>query len=176
MPDAHSPDTVLATTLATWIFLLHVDGHHADDADVHQACANVAAATEEASGNAAGLALVERVAAALDGTDVDAVTSVLRQWYGERLDTELGKGSREERIHRIRQYQFSHSLPWLARIWERQQDGSVAPTWLVVERVTDQVTAMDPDPWNDIDETRHLPVQDFQVLWELDACTALSLA
>ena len=49
----------------------------------------------------------------------------------------------------------------------------MAPTWLVVERVTEEVLAMDPNPWNDIDEERHIAVGDFHVLWELDACAAV---
>jgi hypothetical protein len=52
-------------------------------------------------------------------------------------------------------------------------EGKVHPSWLLVERVTDEVTAMDPNPWNDVDEERHIPVQDFQVLWELDACSSV---
>lgn len=171
-PD-HPP--TLATTLATWVFLLHVNGHHADDTKLHEACSAVAAAEEEAAGNAAGDELVRRVESLLAGESRADVVSFASGLYGERLGQDLGEGSRDERTHRIRQYQFSHSLPWLARVWERDESGSVGPIWLVIERVTDQVTAMDPNPWNDIDETRHFPVSDFQVLWELDACTALHL-
>lgn len=169
----HPP--TLATTLATWVFLLHVNGHHSDDTELHAACEAVSTAEEEAAGNAAGEKLVHRVEALLTGESTTNVVSFARRLYGDRLGQDLGEGSRAERTHRIRQYQFSHSLPWLARVWERDDNGTVGPVWLVVERVTDQVTAMDPNPWNDIDETRHFPVSDFHVLWELDACTALHL-
>lgn len=169
-PDSR---TALTYALATWVFLLHVDGVHADDAGLHEACSDVAAAQEEGAGNAAGERLVERVGALLSGTGPDQVLGFAAALYGERVASDLGQGDRGQRTHRIRQYQFARSLPWLARIWERQEDGQVAPTWLVVERVTDLVTAMDPNPWNDIDEARQLPVSDFHVLWELDGCTSV---
>ena len=64
----------------------------------------------------------------------------------------------------------------MARIWERSEKGEVAPVWIIVERVTDEVTAMDPNPWDDIDEERHIPVNDFQVQWELDGCSSVHIA
>ena len=45
-----------------------------------------------------------------------------------------------------------------------------------VDIVEAEVAAADPNPWNDVDETRRIPVGDFQVLWELDGCTAVHLA
>ena len=87
----------------------------------------------------------------------------------------MGEGERATRISRIRKYQFTRRLPWLARIVERRQDGSVTPGWLVIQGCTDQVHALDPNPWDDIDEERNLPLADFQVLWELDACASVSV-
>ena len=124
---------------------------------------------------AAGHALVERVAALVDDSGAEGVASFARKLYGTQVSTDLGSGDRDARLHRIRKYQFATNRPWLARIYDRDADGQVGPTWLVVERVTDEVTAMDPNPWNDIDETRRIPVDDFQVLWELDACAAVSV-
>ncbi len=170
------PRTTLSYALATWVFLLHVDGVHADDAGIHRACVDVQEAEDEERGNAAGERLVERVRSLVEGVEPEQVRAFARALYGDRVGFDLGQGSREERTHRIRQYQFSRSLPWLARIWERQEDGSVGPTWMIIERVTDRITAVDPNPWNDIDETRHLPVADFHVLWELDGCTAIHIA
>lgn len=164
-----------AYAVATWVFVLHVDGRTAADPELASACASVLSASEEAAGNAAGEQLVARVRALLAGDDPGGVEAFARSMYGERLVVGLGQGDREERLHKVRKHQFTSNLPWLARIWERSGDG-VAPAWLVVERVTDEVTAMDPNPWNDIDETRHLPVSDFQVLWELDGCTAVAVA
>ena len=69
--------------------------------------------------------------------------------------------------------QFGRRLPWLARVYQRSELGAVRAVWLVIESVTDEVIAMDPNPWNDIDEERRLPVDDFHVLWELDACSSV---
>lgn len=176
MSTTPDPTTALAYGLATWVFLLHVAGVDADDADLHEGCRAVRSADDEEAGNAAGEALVERVKSVLAGAEPSQVKAFATRLYGDRARFDLGDGDRGERTHRVRQYQFTRSLPWLARIWERQEDGSVAPTWMVIERVTDQVTAMDPNPWNDIDETRHLPVGDFLVLWELDDCTSIALS
>ncbi len=103
------------------------------------------------------------------------MASVATALYGDRVQRDLGAGDRVERTARIRKYQFASQLPWLARIWERQGE-SVRPSLLLVERVTDEVTAADPNPWNDIDEDRKLPVSDFHVLWELDGCASLHLS
>jgi len=166
----------LALAVATWVYQLHAAGIVPDDAELAGHCAAVEQATEREAGDAAGMDLVRRVDALLGGGEPAQVATLASQLYGDRVKTDLGGGSREERVARIRKYQFGSSLPWLARIWERDEAGEVGPSWLLVERVTDQVFAMDPNPWNDIDEERHLPLADFQVLWELDACTALYLA
>ena len=164
------------TTLATWVYLLHTGGVSAADERVAACCADLDAAEAEEAGNAAGESLVARVSELLGGTspgDVGALASAL---YGDDVAADMGAGSREDRIHRIRKYQFSRGLPWLARVYERREDGVVSPGWLLVERVTDQVAAMDPNPWDDVDEDRVLPVEDFQVLWELDGCSSVHVA
>lgn len=172
-PDPHA---TVAYALATWVFLLRVDGVEPDDSELAGTCAEVMSATDEAVGNAAGEKLVDRVKSILGGIEPGHIEAFARTLYGDRIHTGLGEGGRSDRLTRIRKYQFDRNLPWLARIWERAEGGGVAPSWLVVERVTDEVTAVDPNPWNDIDETRHLPVSDFQVLWELDGCTAVALS
>lgn len=164
-----------AYALATWVFVLHVDGVLSSDAELARHCREVLEASEERDGNQAGEALVARVGSMLTGVEPTQVVAFARAAFGDRVITALGEGDREERVHRIRKHQFAHNLPWLARIWERG-DGAPVPSWLVVERVTHEVCAMDPNPWNDIDETRRLPVTDFQVLWELDGCTAVAVA
>jgi len=174
MSESTNPQATTAYALATWVFLMHVGGVTPDDADLCAHCEAVAVAQDETAGDAAGEALVERVKAMLGGIDPNDVESFARSIYGDRVGTGFGEGARADRLSRIRKYQFDQNHPWLARIWERQE-GQVAPVWLVVERVTDEVTAVDPNPWNDIDETRHIPVSDFQVLWELDGCTAVAL-
>ncbi len=165
-----------AFTFATWLFYLVQAGIELADAQLAAACQAVGAAQDEAAGDAAGLALADAVKARLC-LDGDAeIASLAQRVLGERLDTGLGRGSREERTSRIRRYQFETDRPWLARIWERHPEGGVVPVWLLIERVTDRVSAMDPNPWNDIDEERHLPLTDFHVLWELGDCLALSVA
>ncbi len=162
-------------TFATWVFSLHVAGVRATDAEIRTHCDGILAATEETIGTAAGEALVARVRALQSGDSPDQIGALAADLYGDRARRDLGTGDRMTRTARIRKYQFSHQLPWLARIWERGADG-VQPSWLLVERVTDEVTAADPNPWNDIDEVRQLPVSDFHVLWELDACSSVHLA
>ena len=34
---------------------------------------------------------------------------------------------------------------------------------------------MDPNPWDDVDEERTVPLGDFQVLWELTGCSAIAV-
>ena len=167
---------LLPYTFATWVFLLHMGGERADNEAVAEACDAILSAQDEEQGNAAGEKLVATVQGLLEGDAPEQVLEAASNLYGVRTAAALGDGDRGERIARIRKYQFTRQLPWLARIWERGDDGHVRPEWLLVERVTDEVTAADPNPWNDIDETRHIPVGDFQVLWELDACTSVHLA
>jgi hypothetical protein len=161
-------------TFATWVFTLHVDGVVADDDAIRAACDAIRQAKDATVGNAAGDQLVARVRVLVADSEPATFTTAARRLYGERVRTDLGAGDREERLARIRKYQFSTQLPWLARIWERHGN-DVRPSWLLVERVTDEVAAADPNPWNEVDERRHLPVGDFQVLWELDTCTSLHL-
>jgi len=161
---------------STWVYRLHEAGIAPADEALAQHCRDVDGAADEAAGEEAGLALVRYTGTLLGPAgDPADVLALARRLYGDRASPELGEGTREARTARIRTLQFGRSLPWLARIYERQPDGTVGPTWLLVERVTDEVRAMDPNPWNDIDEERHLPLRDFLVLWELDGCTSVHL-
>ncbi len=173
MSDAATP---LAYTLSTWVFLQHAGGSTPAHDAIRGFCEAVAGATDEATGEAAGEALVAEITALLDGESPDAVAALATAVFGDKAKGDMGEGSREDRIHRVRQFQFDSGLPWLARIWERSAAGEVGPVWILIERVTDEVTAMDPNPWDDIDEERHIPVDDFQVQWELDGCTSVYLA
>jgi hypothetical protein len=178
MSGAPAGTELFPYTFATWVFTLAVDGVVAADDRCREACEAIRAARDADSGNAAGELLVARLRELVgDGSDPDAVAGAARSLYGDRVRDDLGRGDREERTHRIRKYQFASQLPWLARIWERAAEGeggaAVRPGWLLVEQVTDEVAAADPNPWNEVDERRRLPVGDFQVLWELDGCTNL---
>lgn len=173
-----SRDGNLRVALTTWVYALHAAGAALADPEVAQACAGVAGASDSAAGDTAGKALIELVAARVDraGSDPASVRAVAKGIVGETALTTIGGKDREERLHRIRTYQFAHGVPWLARIVERHGDGSVGPSWLLIERVTDRVRVMDPNPWDDVDEERTLPLADFQVLWELDGCTNVAIA
>jgi hypothetical protein len=170
--SAPPTETLTPYTFATWVFTLHVAGVRAADPQVAEACEAVLHASDPKAGNAAGEQLVSRVRELLASGEV---SDAARRLYGDRVRGDLGEGDRDSRTTRIRRYQFAAQLPWLARIWERA-NGEVRPGWLLVERVTDEVTAADPNPWNDVDEVRHLSVHDFHVLWELDGCSNVYVA
>lgn len=169
-----APD-LLPYTLATWVFTLHVAGVEARDEAVREACRGVLGSTDAQAGNRASEALVEAIRKLSRDGEPASVAAAARELYGDRVKQDLGEGDRSVRTARIRKYQFASQLPWLARVWERS-NGQVRPEWLLVERVTDEVTAADPNPWNEVDETRHVPVQDFHVLWELDGCSNVYVA
>lgn len=171
----HEQDGNLRVAFATWIFLLHAQGAEIADPEVSELCAAVLQAGDAEAGDAAGLALIEHLAARVDsaGASPEQVTELARALVAHEISTDMGEGDRDARLAHIRSYQFRRGLPWLARIWERHIGGQVAPSWLLISEVTDLVRALDPNPWNNVDEDRALPVADFQVLWELDACTSL---
>lgn len=158
--------------VATWALALHGGGRMASDQWIREACAGVASTTDPTSGAAAAEALVAAVRERLTGPDPAAVLAFAREAWGD-ASADLGDGIREERVQRIRRYQFERNLPWLARLWERDSAGEVRPIWLIVERFTDTVVAMDPNPWDEIEELRRFPVDSFQALWELEACASV---
>ena len=110
------------------------------------------------------------------GTDHSA--AAVRAWLNAQLgDTRVGSiegESRDDRTRQMRAYQFRTSMPFVALIIDRFPDGSVGPHWVMVERVTDQVTCMDPYPWDDLDEEYSQPLVEFMVKWELAGCEALT--
>lgn len=163
---------LLPYTLSTWAFTLHVAGVRAADPEVESACEGIARATDARVGEASAVALVERIRTLFASDAPEVVIAGARALYGARVTTDLSAGDRQLRTARIRRYQFASQLPWLARIWHRDGD-RVEPLWVMVERVTDRVAAADPNPWNEVDETRSWPLEDFLVLWELDGCTSL---
>lgn len=160
----------LRVTLATYLYLVHEAGHAVVDPALAAACATLSGAGA-ADAAAAGAALVEAV-----GLPADADAAAVQAW----LDAAFGPGrvgalplptgaasAREARARALRSYQFRTSLPLLAQIVDRFPDGSVGAHWVMVERVTDQVTLMDPYPWDDIDEEQNVDLIEFLVKWEL---------
>lgn len=172
----YAPGLLTAATVTTWIYQLAQTGLSPEDPALREAIGRVSEADSEEAGDAAGLALMERVQAALGEGEPDAgqILAFAKGQYGDHAHHDLGQGAREDRAAAIRKFQFSHNSPWLAQIWERKASG-VAPTWLLIGRAADAIYALDPNPWNDVDETRSLPWGDFQVLWELSGCTSLAV-
>jgi len=168
----YDPETLRAYTFATWVFLLHASGVESVETTVRDHCIAIVEATDEETGEAAVMALIDNVSGGL-GDGVEALAGAL---YGDRVSSEMGEGNRAERSRRIRMYEFKNWLPWLAKIYQRSDQGDVSAVWVVVERLSNEVSIMDPNPWNDIDEEYDLPVSDFHVLWELAAKASVHLA
>jgi hypothetical protein len=168
----YDPQTLRAYTFATWVFLVHASGVESLETTVRDHCKAIVDADNEQAGEAAIQALIAEVATGL-GSGVDVLA---RKLYGDRVASDMGEGTRPERSRRIRMYAFKNWLPWLAQIYQRSDAGDVGPVWGVVERLTDVVSIMDPNPWNEIDEEYDLSVNDFHVQWELADRTSVYLA
>ena len=172
MTDTSSSETApkagnLGVTVGTWLFILHTYGHDMSDAAIKAACAAIQDA-DEASTDDAGQALVALVNRALgDAPSPDAVRAWLTGLLGEAHVGHIEGDDRAARKQHIRAYQFRSNLPFITHIIDRFPDGTVGGHWVMVERVTDTVTCMDPYPWDDLDEEYTLPVVEFMVKWEL---------
>ena len=154
--------------IATWIFLLDRKGIRPQDATLQGACDALAQGGQDADWDALGGALVDAVRARLGPSDgEEAVLETLRAIYGAGHVASDAGASRDERLAHARSYEFRVGLPWLARLVDRFPEGRILPHWVMVERVTDTVTCMDPYPWDDVDEEYRLPLTDFMVKWEL---------
>ena len=156
-------------TLATFLYLVNQAGHPVANPQLAAACAAVGAADAEAAA-AAGAALVEAVGvpAQPDAVAVQAwLDAALGQGRAGALSLPAGADQRDARARALRSYQFRTSLPLLVQMVDRFPDGSIGSHWVMVERVTDTVTLMDPYPWDDVDEELQVPLLDFLVKWEL---------
>jgi len=158
----------LATTLATWIFLLFDSGHTTSNDALNAACAELTDPENTEDPNVLGQKLAVLVEAAVGEAATGAeVSAWLGGLYGAEHISSITGDSRADRLQAARAYQFQSSLPWLAVVVDRFPDGSVGPHWVMVERVTDTVTCADPYPWDDLDEEYEQDVHDFLVKWEL---------
>ncbi|MDP2305441.1 MAG: hypothetical protein Q8P18_05395 [Pseudomonadota bacterium] len=173
----HTPDESLAITLATFLFLVRRAGHALKDPAVESACAafTVASGAGGAPVETLGKALVDAVRVHLTGARVeDVVTALGALLGGDHVFTDLGEApERESRTAAIRRAHFGNPLPWLAVIIDRQPDGEVGRHWVMVEAFDDAARVMDPNPWDDKDEERSLPIGDFMVQWELAGCRSV---
>ncbi|MBM75777.1 MAG: hypothetical protein CMK59_10285 [Proteobacteria bacterium] len=96
--------------------------------------------------------------------DVREVLSKLFPEHGLKINFEQ---DRDLRLREIRSYLFLYKLPWMARLLNRSDDGSFAKEWILVEEAKEEISCMDPYPWDDVEEDFVLPVSDFMVRWEL---------
>jgi hypothetical protein len=160
----------LATALATWVYSLEEAGHVSEDAAVRAACEALRGADpEQADLDQRGLGLVAAVREGLGGEEpsFEAVVAWAKRLYGAAHVAVSTGGDREERFQEARRAHFTTGLPWIARIIDRFPDGEVGPHWVLVERVTDRVSCLDPYPWDDLDEEYSTPLVEFAVKWEL---------
>lgn len=172
----NAADPHLPVTLATYVFLVHAAGHAVSDPAVEAACAAFAEGGKPV--DELGATLVAAVSSHLQGEGVDAVTGALRALFADgAVRTDLGDApDRESRLAAIRRAHFGNHLPWLAVLIERMPDGDVGRRWVLVESFDGAAKVMDPNPWDDKDEERELPIGDFLVQWELAGCVSARLA
>lgn len=173
-PAATAPKTGnLGVTVGTWLFILHTYGHAFTDPRITAGCVAIQDADPD-DADVAGQALVALVDELLGATpDSGAVRDWLAQLLGEAHVGRIDGEDRAGRTQHIRAYQFRSNLPFITQIIDRFPDGTVGAHWVMVERVTDTVTCMDPYPWDDIDEEYTLPLVEFMVKWELAGCESI---
>jgi len=146
-------------TFATALYLLRRAGVPVQDAALEALAAEIDAATEPH----AALAAASRLAAALDSS-AGPQGGLGRAFPG--LSAQVVQGDRERHVAALRRARFGSSLPMLATIADRV-NGSVGVRWALVLDVGEDVSLLDPNPWDDVAEDRHLPLGDFAVRWEL---------
>ncbi len=169
----HTANETLAITLATFLFLVRRAGRPILDPAVEAACAAFDAGGAPLA--TLGATLAGAVRARLAGARVEDVVEALRELLGaDHVLTDLGDAAtREERAATIRRAHFGNHLPWLAVIIDRQPDGEVSRHWVMVESFDEAAKVMDPNPWDEKDEERDLPINDFMVQWELAGCRSV---
>jgi hypothetical protein len=162
----------LAVPVATFLLLARRAGRTVSDPTIDAALAAFDAG--DATPTELGAALTAAVTTVL-GDKLDDVVPTLTALLGA-LHTDLGAGAdRDARLSAIRRASFGNPLPWLARIVDRTPDGQVLQHWVIVERFDDTAKIMDPNPWDDVEEERELPIVDFLVRWELAGAESVRL-
>lgn len=167
--DAHLP-----YTLATFTFLQRRAGARVVDPAVEAACAAVAALE---GGPDSAARLLEAVSAVVSTADVEGISRALGRIFGaERVQVDFASApDREGRLARVRRATFGDNRPWIAGVADRAADGALGVHWVLVDGLYDTVRLLDPNPWNDVDEERMVPLGDFVVMWELAGGHALRL-
>jgi hypothetical protein len=166
--------TDIAVTFATWALSAQRYGARVTDPALAPFVAAFDQDLDAAAAAAAGAALVEAVRALLPNDAPETLQAAAARVFGAA--SAITGDDREARVRAARSWAYREGTPWLARCWERSPDGTVGPRWHIVERVTDAVDVLDPNPWDDIAEEARLPIVDFQVRWELSGCASVAVA
>ncbi len=159
-------DNATSMTFATTLFVLRRAGVKVEDPELEA----LAAQLQECAEQHAALDAAARLAAALD-SDAGFRAGLGRAFPGMKV--RVVTGDRDEHIRALRHARFGNSLPMLAGIAD-QHDGGVAIRWALVLDVEEAVHLLDPNPWDDVAEERHMPIQDFAVRWELAGSVLIS--
>ena len=160
----------LSSTLATYVYLLDCAGRRAGEEAVGATCDQIREAiASDSDVEALGTQLAEQLGGLMEGDDPGGV---LARLYGEAALTSDFGVDRQGRLQDIRCRQFESTAPWLASIVERSEAGEVGAHWVLIEKLDETVTCMDPFPFDRLEEERTLPIWEFVVKWELAGCSA----
>ncbi len=174
-------DPHFATTVAAYLLLLHKAGVQLAlpvDGDAPEDDGAEAFDQFEAQLDAGGAELVEVVQAAWDTFgSVGAVNGLRDLPYlfaamdadeAEALQQEvLAAPDRDARVAVLRRAFFGNAAPLMVCLLERVADGALVARWHILEAVTGTARLLDPNPWDDVAEERHMDLTEFAVRWEL---------
>lgn len=151
-------------TVSTFLLMARREGATIHDDAINEAIGRIAA---EGTNGDTGHALVWAVSPHLGDGSPDAILLGLNRLLGARLKIGVLDGSsREAAAASLRRARFGSQAPLLAWILERQGADNV-PQCVLIEDTSGPVTTIDPNPFNDIDETRAFHLEDFLTRLEL---------
>ncbi|HND00220.1 MAG TPA: hypothetical protein PKY30_19675 [Myxococcota bacterium] len=165
--------TMTAYTVTTFLVMAQRAGFSVDSPEFVALAKRIGG---EDSGEALGQELVAVVQGYIGDGSPDAVIAGLKALLGAAVTADANYGDhRDARLAGIRRTLFGRSTPWLAWVLERSPEGTLHSTCLLVEDFADKVVVMDPNPFNDIDESRRYSISEFLAIWELAGCRSLSI-
>lgn len=161
-------------TLATFLYLAHRAGFSVQDARLNETFRTI---DSEGATEALGAQLVEILHAQLPETSPDAVIGLLNGLLGGALRADFAKAeTREQHVAAVRREVFGRSTPWLAWLVASNAEGAFYRQCVLVEGFGEVVQVMDPNPFNDIDEARSYPIDEFMGLWEVAGARSAGLS
>jgi hypothetical protein len=165
--------TMTAYTVTTFLVMAHRAGFSVESPAFVELAERIGG---QDSGEALGQELVAVVKEYIGDGSPDAVIAGLKTLLGDAVRADQNYGDhRDARLAGIRRTLFGHSTPWLAWVLERSPAGQLGSTCLLVEDFADKVVVMDPNPFNDVDESRRYSISEFLAIWELAGCRSLAL-